>query len=208
MKKILVVLMMVVLFGNVSVFAEEITVENNTASATVGSVEQDVYSFEITWGSLVYNYGYNYRAGEGMGWVSFDNYITVVNNSNRDTNVSLEWTPNNNYQGVNANFWDLDTKVVTSCEGKYYDIEMGMSASDLYAGDYSDENCTMPIAPEDLDTGYIYIGQHSYTAITSKKLERYSDLKLALELENDTYNGTPNTNDVIGSVKISFSTVE
>lgn len=150
MKKILCMLMVVAMMAVTSVTAFAATIETATGSDSanvngkyVNAVCEDVYSVDVTWGAMEFDYyegsqkwnteSHKWEADseDPAGWTvnNNSNTITLANNSSKAVNATFAFAANTEYTDLSGAF-TYDNAALTSA------LELELPAEDIAAKRY------------------------------------------------------------------------
>lgn len=122
MKKIIALVLAVALIMSMGIAAFAAELDNGTkdvtATYTKGTASDVIYSVDVTWGSMEFNYtapaqgtwnpeSHSYDDAETAGRWSYEtdaNKITVTNHSNSEVTVGLSYTAKEGYEAVKGAF--------------------------------------------------------------------------------------------------------
>ncbi len=144
-KIFITVLVLLVVTASVPAFAaDRILTDRNEvqsidvqAKYDVGVESPDVYSIDVTWGSMQFTYAisgtrewdpstHQYKDDVTGGWSESGNTITVTNHSNRDVKVTFEYEAVRGFDGIEGKFSVASDTLSAGVEG---DVEGADSVS-------------------------------------------------------------------------------
>ena len=130
------VLALLVATVSVSVFAADSTLKGKSDGQSIdvqakyvdGVESPDVYSIDVTWGSMQFTYStsgtrewdpstHKYKDDVTSGWTASGNTVTVTNHSNRAVKVTFEYESVHGFDGIKGTFSVASDTLSAGVEG-------------------------------------------------------------------------------------------